>query len=80
MSPCQTFRFSDGGVAVVCSRGRRRRPKRCELCGNESAVLCDGKLEGGRTCDVSLCRRCAVHVGTDRDYCPAHAPQRSLLP
>lgn len=26
-----------------------------------------------KTCDVALCRSCAVHVEPDTDYCPLHA-------
>ena len=31
----------------------------------------DVKTKSG-TCDRWLCLRCAVSVGSDRDYCPAH--------
>jgi len=62
------------GNAIICSR--RSAPKRCEFCGRPGGKLCDYKLTGakeGKTCDRSLCAKCAVHVHPDTDYCPTHA-------
>ena len=70
--PCRTIKVGDG-FAVVCVRGQRAKP--CAVCKSPSTQLCDFPLTGpkaGKTCDAPLCRRCAVKVGPDRDYCPAH--------
>lgn len=83
---CETFVGKDGVRMIVCGRGHRApKPKPCAACGTETAgyVLCDFKISepvirGGqqtrraRTCDKPLCKRCAVHVGEDIDYCPSH--------
>jgi hypothetical protein len=37
--------------------------------------LCDFPLTGskqGKTCDRSVCSKCAVHRDPDTDYCPPH--------
>jgi hypothetical protein len=81
---CETVRIG-GAVAIVCSRGRRR--KRC-ACGRPATKLCDalrgasGEVSASpqardrratRTCDAPLCGRCAVPAGPDRDLCPTHS-------
>lgn len=63
-----------GGVAFVTVDVRART---C-ACGTKTTdyVLCDWPLTGkkiGKTCDAVLCKRCALHVGPNRDLCPAHA-------
>lgn len=75
---CEWFEIpgaGDGAVAVVCSRGQRR--KRCAFCGQQTGVkLCDFPHRGkkrGSTCDKALCARCATEVIPNRDLCPAHA-------
>ena len=74
--PCTTLKLKDGGVVIACTRGRRTKA-RCEHCGlNPVDKLCDFPLSGrleGKTCDRKLCRHCAVSVGKNKDYCPAHA-------
>ena len=50
--------------------------RKCVVCGYKAEILCDAALSGpkaGKTCDKPLCKRCAVHVGIDKDLCPAHA-------
>ncbi len=59
-----------GGFAIVCSRGRRRKPARCSECSAEAPFLCDGPAPGGRTCDRPLCLRHATRVSAGRDLCP----------
>jgi hypothetical protein len=72
---CTPFRLADGTFGIACTRGER--PRRCSACKSRPAtLLCDYPLRGskaGKTCDKPLCERCAAHVGTDRDLCPAHA-------
>ncbi len=77
------------GNAILCGRGGRRQSLGlCEQCRQaEATVLCDGPLPAGiihrrssivggdTTCSRRLCRRCAVHVPPDADYCAEHAPQ-----
>lgn len=72
--PCQPISGPGGMTGFICSRGPRAKP--CCICGKPSSRLCDFPLRGakaGRTCDRPLCAGCAVHVGPDRDLCPAHA-------
>ncbi len=75
--PCDPMKASDGRViGIVCSRGN----KSCCNCGAPAPLLCDGVVGGeyqlglvkmrSRTCDAPICRKCATHVGIDRDLCP----------
>lgn len=62
-----------GGVAIVCSRGRKAKAL-CAVCKLTTHTrLCDFPLKPGKTCDQKLCVTCARHVGADRDLCPSHA-------
>jgi hypothetical protein len=61
----------NGTRGFVCFSGKRHRAPRCR-CGAASSLLCDWPLLDGKTCDRPLCRRCAVPVGRDRDYCREH--------
>lgn len=68
---CRPLNFGNGVTGWACSRGER-----CKECGGRAIKLCDYPLAGrkvGKTCDAKLCGRCAVNVGPDRDYCPAHS-------
>jgi hypothetical protein len=69
---CRTLKLPTGHTAIVCSRGRRPPPK-CK-CGSglEADILCDFPDGKGHTCDIKLCRSCAVKQGPDVDYCPFH--------
>lgn len=73
--PCRPIIDAAGHqIGWACSRDQRQ--PRCAVCGAPSTKLCDQPLTGpkaGKTCDRPLCARCAVHVGPDRDLCPAHA-------
>jgi len=69
---CKVVNQPGGGAAIVCSRGRRPKQK-CIACNAEAPLLCDWPVGDGKTCDAPICRRHAVHVGPDRDYCPEHA-------
>jgi hypothetical protein len=76
---CTIFDFGDGTTAIICSRGERKRY--CS-CGRVANKLCDFPLHGsktGKTCDRPICDRCATSVGEDRDYCPPHSRQGTLL-
>ncbi len=71
--PCNTVDIGGGSYAIVCRRGNR--PKPCSICGRPGSKLCDFPLTGpkaGKTCDRSLCAKCAVNVGPELDYCPTH--------
>lgn len=72
---CNKVNFGNGVSAIVCTRGPRQG---CQSpgCTNRGELQCDFKVtrknvEG--TCDRFICRRCAVHVGINKDYCPVHA-------
>lgn len=75
--PCIPFKHTmkDGAVVTgfICTSGSG---KRCAICGRPSTKLCDGLKRDGKTCDLPLCRRCAVHVDPDKDYCAAHDPSK----
>lgn len=68
---CEYLNLPGGGMAIVCSRGRRPTGK-CATCGEKGPRLecdkCDGKLCNG--CGVSpregvdLCPGCAKHAFT----------------
>lgn len=36
----------------------------CQFCGQPSALLCDGKMPDGKTCDKPVCRLCAKNEST----------------
>lgn len=69
------FDEESGHVTVLCVRRQRSRP--CSVCGRSGTRLCDGlqeRLAFGsqpRTCDRSLCDRCAVPGAGGTDLCPA---------
>jgi hypothetical protein len=71
--------YDANGKAIGIACGRRDR-RACSTpgCSGDATVQCDfpvtRKGKAG-TCDRYVCRRCAVSVGTDRDYCPPHARQ-----
>ena len=79
--PCDPVRLRDGTMAIVCSRGSRRRPAHCDFCGEPHEKLCDFRLPSGRTCDKKLCRQHATHRAPNWDYCPEHknAPHQGQL-
>lgn len=60
-----------GGVAIACSRTRKRRCK----CGRAADLLCDWKVPGkkGGTCDKPICNRCTTSPAEGKDLCPDHA-------
>lgn len=78
---CERTKLPGGGVAIMCSRGRKRRD--CRFCGRTATLLCDYALTGkraGNTCDAAMCASCAArqpvaspHAGDTVDYCPPHA-------
>jgi len=63
------FALPDGTRGIMCVSVRATR---CVHCGARATLQCDFPAAPGRTCDAHLCRRCAVPVGRDRDYCPSH--------
>lgn len=67
--PCDDLKLPGGGVAIVCTRGRK--PKPCGLCPQPHRFLCDWKVESG-TCDKPLCAEHATQVASDKHLCPEH--------
>lgn len=69
---CESLSIPGGGVAIICGGHRGRRAK-CVHCGQPSTALCDGPVATGPgTCDRPLCRRCAIHVPPNADFCHTH--------
>jgi len=78
--PCEPITTADGFSAIICTRGPRRKPVTCYICGAaEGGYLCDWPANG-TTCSKSLCASCRVNVDR-KDYCPSHvsARQEALL-
>lgn len=79
---CDVLDLGGGAVAIVCSRGQRRRKCQFPGCVDTVVALCDFELAGakaGKTCDMAVCsrhRRPQPGKGSDgsdhRDYCPTH--------
>lgn len=65
---------------VICGgRTPRRRCYHCDAFGAE--LQCDGppRRRNTKTCDRWLCRKCAVHVPPDFDFCRDCQRQRQVL-
>ena len=68
------------GNAILC--GDFSETKICVGCGAKASLLCDwktgsakedfGARVGAKTCDASLCEKCAQEVGPDKHLCPTH--------
>jgi hypothetical protein len=74
--PCTPFRDENGKViAIVCTRGERRRRCKVPGCNRWASKLCDFpvKRKQSGTCDMAICEYHATQVGDDLDHCPAHA-------
>lgn len=71
--PCTRVPMPGGGVAIVCTRERR---KRC-ACGAPVTRACDWKVATRKsgTCDAPLCARCSHVPAPGKDLCPAHAAE-----
>lgn len=75
---CEHVKIGDAH-AIICSRGPRRRKCSNGQCTQWASRECDYPVKAygpaharSHTCDKPLCHGCAVSVGPDRDYCPAH--------
>lgn len=68
---CERVTMPDGGAAIVCSSGRR---KRC-ACGRVATLACDWKVPTRKsgTCDAPICSRCTTSPAPEKDLCPKHA-------
>ena len=86
--PCNFYHDPEGRFSmVICSRGRREKPK-CFFCGNPSTSLCDfptkalkdfrRDVETSKTCDRPLCNSCRVKIGIDTDICPDHDKEEAI--
>ncbi len=79
--PCHPLSRRTDYYAIVCTRTRRPRMRRCVVCNqpetSTSLVLCDYRdTPQGRTCSAALCADHALHVEPNLDYCPTHARAR----
>lgn len=72
---CERAELPGGGVAMMCSRGKRSKKAPC-ACGNEGTHICDFPIGGvhKRTCDVPLCAQCLTKGGGG-DLCRKHAQE-----
>lgn len=70
---CHHVNLPGVGAAIICTSGPRKKPAACVGC-EPGERLCDGTAARGKTCDASLCARCAFPEGKDKDLCPACAP------
>ena len=71
------MRFRDGGVAIICGRGRSE-PSSCVVCGKTPANrLCDQVVDQwGKTCDQPMCVDCTTPGPKwNTDLCPNHVPE-----
>ena len=75
---CETVMLKPGIAAIVCTRGRRKRPPRCSVCGATAEFQCDAPVGDNATCDRYLCAAHREPQGTDIDFCPEHARDRRL--
>jgi hypothetical protein len=59
----------------MCTREKITPDQKC-ACGVLADLLCDEPLlSAPGTCDIPICHRCAIEVGTDAHRCPKHAPR-----
>lgn len=73
---CTPVRLDNGETGFICFKGRgKARIPLCN-CGYMSEFLCDWPMGDGKTCDVNLCRVCALELRPELHYCPAHAELR----
>jgi hypothetical protein len=75
--PCRIIDLGNGLTAIARVRGKRQPV--CFYCGRPGEKLCDFPIGGGKTCDMSLCRLCAIHTEPDTDLCPKHAKEKLAL-
>lgn len=68
---CDRVSLPGGGVAIACSRRKR---KRC-ACGKPATLECDWKMPQRKsgTCDAPICSRCTTSPAPDKDLCREHA-------
>ena len=74
-----TFKRDDAGnTFILC--GDRQRRRRCVYCPEWGTKLCDGPkgFGGKKTCDLSMCDGCAVHVADDVDLCHACFKEKTM--
>jgi hypothetical protein len=77
---CEKVQLPNGGVAILCFRGRKRRRALCQFCLRlEATRECDHPETLERTCDAAMCDRCATRIAPDVDLCPVHAQERSIV-
>lgn len=75
---CEKVRMPDGGIAIMCSRNKRKPAPTCQYCHCVGEKLCDGPHPKRDTCDKRMCSYCAYHVDPDLDFCPDHIPELQM--
>jgi hypothetical protein len=80
------------GISTECNfaarSGGQATEKLCKYCGGPCERWCDYPVKRAgepATCDIPMCRGCALNVRPDRDYCRPHfnlagEPQAALPP
>lgn len=68
--PCDRFQTPGGGVAIVCTRGRRRN--KCCACELQGGLQCDWKVSPTKRCDRHICPEHAQEVAPNKHLCPEH--------
>jgi len=69
---CDNVKLQDGGMAIVCTRGRSQRRYRCCACTLAGGYQCDWKTGPTKTCDAYICPEHALEVAPGKHICPAH--------
>lgn len=79
---CKVTTF-EGGMAIACTRGTRRKLCSVPNCTGTQIALCDYPVKrGGKdaTCDKGMCATHRTHVAEQRDFCPPHAKAAAAAP
>lgn len=61
---CTKIQIPGGGVAIVCTRGRRSGAKKCITCSGRADIECDG-------CDKPICGQHSLSPRKNLDFCQA---------
>lgn len=62
-----------GGPVFICGKFPRERRTKCSVCRRAwSALLCDGEISPGVTCDAKLCEGCTTRPAPNVTMLPDH--------